>query len=201
MKVIKVALTGGIACGKSLVSRSLKSMGIALIDLDKISREVSAPNTQGLKELVSQFGGSILLPDQSLNREALRKILFKNSENQKIIEHILHPKILEKMQMDIQKLNQRLVIVEVPLLIEKNLSSLFDRAIVVNSTKQNQLKRLIKRDHIDQKLAEKILSVQASPEQRLNLAKQLPTDIIDNNSDIIEVEKKAHDLGKKLLNL
>lgn len=201
MKVIKVALTGGIACGKSLVSRSLKSMGIALIDLDKISREVSAPNTQGLKELVSQFGGSILLPDQSLNREALRKILFKNSENQKIIEHILHPKILEKMQMDIQKLNQRLVIVEVPLLIEKNLSSLFDRAIVVNSTKQNQLKRLIKRDHIDQKLAEKILSVQASPEQRLNLAKQLPTDIIDNNSDIIEVEQKAHDLGKKLLNL
>ena len=201
MKVIKVALTGGIACGKSLVSRSLRSMGIALIDLDKISKEISAPNTQGLKELVAQFGPSILMSDQSLNREALRQILFESPENQQIIERILHPKILEKMQMDIQKLNQRLVVVEVPLLIEKNLSSLFDRAIVVNSTIQNQLKRLIKRDHIDQKLAQKILSVQATPEQRLNLAKQLPTDIIENNSEIIEVEQKAQNLGKKLLNL
>ena len=201
MKVIKVALTGGIACGKSLVSGLLKSMGIALIDLDKISKEISAPNTQGLKELVDKFGPSILMPDQSLNREALRQILFESPENQQIIERILHPKILEKMQMDIQKLNQRLVVVEVPLLIEKNLSSLFDRAIVVNSTIQNQLKRLIKRDHIDQKLAQKILSVQATPEQRLNLAKQLPTDIIENNSEIIEIEQKAQNLGKKLLNL
>ncbi|MCH9745799.1 MAG: dephospho-CoA kinase [Proteobacteria bacterium] len=201
MKVIKVALTGGIACGKSLVSGLLKSMGIALIDLDKISKEISAPNTQGLKELVDKFGPSILMPDQSLNREMLRQILFESPENQQIIEGILHPKILEKMKMDIQNLNQRLVVVEVPLLVEKNLSSLFDRAIVVNSTKQNQLKRLIKRDHIDQKLAQKILSVQASPEQRLNLSKQLPTDIIDNNSEIIEIEQKVQKLGKKLLNL
>lgn len=201
MKTIKVALTGGIACGKSLISRTFRSLGIKLIDLDEIARQVSATNTPGLLALEKHFGSSILNNDRSLNREALRQKLFENTENQAIIESILHPKILEKMQMDIQNSQQRLVVVEVPLLVEKNLSYLFDRAIVVDCTKQNQLKRLIKRDNIDQKMAKKILSTQASQKQRLDLGKKLPTDIITNNSKIFEIEQKAQDLGKKLLNL
>ena len=201
MKTIKVALTGGIACGKSLISRTFRSLGIKLIDLDKIARHVSATNTPGLRALEKHFGPSILNNDRSLNREALRQKLFENTENQAIIESILHPKILEKMQMDIQNSHQRLIVVEVPLLVEKNLSYLFDRAIVVDCTKQNQLKRLIKRDNIDQKMAKKILSTQASQKQRLDLGKKLPTDIITNNSKIFEIEQKAQDLGKKLLNL
>ena len=201
MKTIKIALTGGIACGKSLVSRVFRSMGITVLDLDKIARQVSAPNSQGLSELVAHFGSSILHSDHSLNRGALRQLLFENSENQEVIEQILHPKILEKMQMDIQHSNQRLVVVEVPLLVEKNLSYLFDRAIVVDCSVQNQLKRLIKRDNIEQKTAKKILSTQASRKQRLDLGEKLPTDIITNNSKIFEIEQKAQDLGRKLLNL
>ena len=201
MKTLKIALTGGIACGKSSVIQVFKKNAIAIIDLDVIAREVVEPNTQALSELVAHFGNGILNDDQSLDREALRQVLFENNANQKIIEEILHPKILEKMQMDIEKLNVPLVVVEVPLLVEQNLSNLFDRAIVVDCDEQNQLKRLLKRENIDEKLAKTMISAQASRKQRLALSKKLPTDILENNSQIFEMEQKAQDLAQKLLNL
>ena len=201
MKTLKIALTGGIACGKSSVIQVFKKNAIAIIDLDVIAREVVEPNTQALSELVAHFGNGILNDDQSLDREALRQQLFDNSENQKIIEEILHPKILEKMQMDIEKLNVPLVVVEVPLLVEQNLSNLFDRAIVVDCDEQNQLKRLLNRKNMDEKLAKTMISAQASRKQRLALSKKLPTDILENNSQIFEMEQKAQDLAHKLLNL
>jgi len=201
MTTLKIALTGGIGCGKSSVSLIFKKLGVPVIDLDMIAREVVEPNTQGLSELVSHFGNSILNDDQSLNREALRQQLFKNKENKKAIEEILHPKILKKMQTDIEKLNKPLVVVEIPLLVEQNLSHLFDRAIVVDCSEQNQLKRLLKRENTDEKLAKSMISAQTSRKQRLDLAKKLPTDIIENNSQIFEMKQKAQDLANKLLNL
>ena len=201
MKTFKIALTGGIACGKSSVIQIFKKNAIAIIDLDVIAREVVEPNTQALSELVAHFGNGILNDDQSLDREALRQVLFENNANQKIIEEILHPKILEKMQMEIKKVKNRLVVIEVPLLVEQNLSNLFDRAVVVDCNEQNQLKRLLKRENIDEKLAKTMISAQASRKQRLALSKKLPTDILENNSEIFEMEQKAQDLAHKLLNL
>jgi dephospho-CoA kinase len=201
MKTLKIALTGGIACGKSSVIQIFKKNAIAIIDLDVIAREVVEPNSQALSELVAHFGNGILNDDQTLNREALRQVLFENNANQKIIEEILHPKILEKMQMEIKKVKNRLVVIEVPLLVEQNLSNLFDRAVVVDCNEQNQLKRLLKRENIDEKLAKTMISAQASRKQRLALSKKLPTDILENNSEIFEMEQKAQDLAHKLLNL
>ena len=166
-----------------------------------IAREVVEPNTQGLVELVSHFGNGILNNDQTLNRQALRQQLFENSKNQKKIEEILHPKILEKMQTDIEKLNTQLVVVEVPLLVEQNLSNLFDRAVVVDCNEQNQLKRLLNRENMDEKLAKSMISTQASREQRLTLNEELPTDVIENNSEIFDIEQKTQDLYQKLVNL
>jgi len=201
MTTLKIALTGGIACGKSSVSQIFKKLGVPIIDLDVIARTVVEPKSQGLIELVSHFGEGILNNDKALNRQALRQQLFENSENQQIIEKILHPKILEKMQTDIKKLNAHLVIVEVPLLVEQNLSNLFDRAIVVDCSEENQLKRLLKREKLDEKLAKTMIATQASREQRLALSEKLPTDILENNSEIFEMEQKVQDLAKKLLNL
>ncbi|MEO1940122.1 dephospho-CoA kinase [Candidatus Thioglobus sp.] len=201
MSTLKIALTGGIACGKSSVSQIFKKLGVPIIDLDVLARTVVEPKSQGLIELVAHFGEGILNNDKALNRQALRQQLFENSENQQIIEKILHPKILEKMQTDIKKLNTQIVIVEVPLLVEQNLSNLFDRSIVVDCSEKNQLKRLLKRENMDEKLAKSMISTQASREQRLALNKELPTDVIENNSEIFEMEQKAQDLAQKLLNL
>jgi dephospho-CoA kinase len=201
MSTLKIALTGGIACGKSNVSQIFKKLGVPIIDLDVLARTVVEPKSQGLIELVAHFGEGILNNDKALNRQALRQQLFENSENQQIIEKILHPKILEKMQTDIKKLNTQIVIVEVPLLVEQNLSHLFDRAIVVDCSEQNQLGRLLERKNIDEKLAKSMISAQASREQRLALSEKLPTDVIENNSEIFEMEQRAQDLAQKLLNL
>ncbi|MDC9727644.1 MAG: dephospho-CoA kinase [Candidatus Thioglobus sp.] len=198
---IKIALTGGIACGKSNVAQLFSDLGVDIIDLDELSRLVVEPGTQGLSELVEYFGERILNTDKTLNRRALREILVSKPTNQEKIEEILHPKILEKMQMEIKKVKNKLVIVEIPLLVEKNLAYLFDRAIIVQCNAEKQLERLKKRDNIDENQAKKLINSQTSDENRQKLAEQLPVDVIENNSEISEMVQKVRDLYQKLINL
>ncbi len=198
---IKIALTGGIACGKSDAAQIFSDLGADVIDLDELSRLVVEPGTQGLSELVDYFGERILNTDKTLNRRALREILVSNPANQEKIEEILHPKILEKMQMEVKKVKNKLVIVEIPLLVEKNLAYLFDRAIIVQCNAEKQLERLKKRDNIDKNQAKMLINAQTSAENRQKLAEQLPVDVIENNSEIFEMAQKVKDLYQKLVNL
>ena len=198
---LKVALTGGIASGKSQVSALLEVHGCLIIDLDIIAREVVEPGTDGLNELIENFGNSILSNDGTLNRKYLRDELFKKGRNRALIEQILHPKILQKMTAAIDACTQGIVIVVVPLLVEKKLWQPFDRAIVVDCEVDNQINRLMAREKIDQSKAEVMLLAQASREQRLQLNDHLPTDIIENNTKMVDLEKKVANLYQKLSSL
>ena len=198
---LKVALTGGIASGKSQVSTLLEDHGCFIIDLDVIAREVVEPGTAGLNELIENFGNSILSNDGSLNRKYLRDELFKKGRNRALIEQVLHPKILQKMQAAMDAYTHGIVIIVVPLLVEKNLWKPFDRAIVVDCEVDNQINRLMTRDKIDQSKAEAMLLAQASREQRLQLNNHLPTDIIENNTKILDLEEKVANLYQKLSSL
>ncbi len=198
---LKVALTGGIASGKSQVSALLEVHGCLIIDLDIIAREVVEPGTDGLNELIENFGNSILSNDGTLNRKYLRDELFKKGRNRALIEQILHPKILQKMTAAMDACTQGIVIVVVPLLVEKKLWQPFDRAIVVDCEVDNQINRLMAREKIDQSKAEVMLLAQASREQRLQLNDHLPTDIIENNTKMIDLEKKVANLYQKLSSL
>ena len=198
---LKVALTGGIASGKSQVSALLERHGCFIIDLDVIAREVVKPGTDGLKELVENFGNSILSNDGTLNRKYLRDQLFKKGRNRAIIEQVLHPKILQKMKATMDACTQGIVIVVVPLLVEKNLWKPFDRAIVVDCEVDNQINRLMIRENIDQSKAEAMLLAQASRKQRLQLNNHLPTDIIGNNTKIVDLDEKVANLYQKLSSL
>jgi dephospho-CoA kinase len=198
---LKVALTGGIASGKSQVSALLERHGCFIIDLDVIAREVVEPGTDGLKELIENFGNSILSNDGTLNRKYLRDQLFKKGRNRAIIEQALHPKILQKMKATMDACTQGIVIVVVPLLVEKNLWKPFDRAIVVDCEVDNQINRLMTRENIDQSKAEAMLLAQASREQRLQLNNHLPTDIIGNNAKIVDLDEKVANLYQKLSSL
>jgi dephospho-CoA kinase len=195
---LKIALTGGIASGKSHVSNLLEAHGNPVVDLDILAREVVRPGTHGLSELVTAFSDDILNEDGTLNRTHLRDKLYKKGRNRALIEQILHPKILEKMQMAMDEHKKGVIIVVVPLLVEKNLWQPFDRAIVVDSTTENQLNRLKKRENIDQSKAKAMLLAQTSREQRLKLGESLPTDIIENNSEIIDLDEKVAALHHKL---
>ena len=198
---LKVALTGGIASGKSQVSALLEGHGCFIIDLDVIAREVVEPGTDGLKELIENFGNSILSNDGTLNRKYLRDQLFKKGRNRALIEQVLHPKILQKMKATMDACTQGIVIVVVPLLVEKNLWKPFDRAIVVDCEVDNQINRLMTRENIDQSKAEAMLLAQASREQRLQLNNHLPTDIIGNNAKIVDLDEKVANLYQKLSSL
>jgi len=198
---LKVALTGGIASGKSQVSALLEDHGCLIIDLDVIAREVVEPGTAGLNELIENFGNSILLNDGTLNRKYLRDELFKKGRNRALIEQALHPKILQKMKAAMEACTEDIIIVVVPLLVEKNLWQPFDRAIVVDCEVDNQINRLMTRENIDQSKAKAMLLAQASRKQRLQLNNHLPTDIIGNNAKIVDLEEKVANLYQKLSSL
>ncbi len=198
---LKVALTGGIASGKSQVSALLESHGCFIIDLDVIAREVVEPGTAGLNELIENFGNSILSNDGTLNRKYLRDQLFKKGRNRALIEQVLHPKILQKMKATMDVCTQGIVIVVVPLLVEKKLWKPFDRAIVVDCEVDNQINRLMTRESIDQSKAKAMLLAQASRKQRLQLNNHLPTDIIGNNAKIVDLDEKVANLYQKLCSL
>ena len=200
-KVLKVALTGGIASGKSLVSDLLEIHGCKIIDLDVISRDVVMPGTEGLEELVDTFGKSILLSDGSLDRKNLRDVLYKKGRNRALIEQILHPKILHKMKTMMDDCKEGVMIVVIPLLVEKELWGPFDRAVLVDCESETQIKRLIERENIDSEKAKTMLMAQASREQRLKLNEHLPTDIIENNSRLSDLKDKVHLLNQKLFTL
>jgi dephospho-CoA kinase len=197
-KVLKVALTGGIASGKSLVSDLLEIHGCKIIDLDVISREVVMPGTEGLQELVDTFGKSILLSDGSLDRKNLRDVLYKKGRNRALIEQILHPKILLKMKAMMDDCHEGVMIVVIPLLVEKELWGPFDRAILVDCENETQIKRLMERDDIDSAKAKTMLLAQASREQRLRLNEHLPTDVIENNLRVSDLKEKVQALNQKL---
>ena len=200
-KVLKVALTGGIASGKSLVSDLLAIHGCHIIDLDVISREVVLPGTEGLNELVKSFGDSILLSDGSLDRKNLRDVLYKKGRNRAKIEQILHPKILLKMKSSMESFKEGVMVVVIPLLVEKELWGPFDRAVVVDCDEDTQIKRLTARENIDTAKAQTMLLAQASREQRFKLSDHLPTDIIDNNSKISDLKDSIESLSQKLFAL
>ena len=198
---LKVALTGGIASGKSQVSALLEKHGCFIIDLDVIAREVVEPGTAGLNELIENFGNSILSNDGTLNRKYLSDQLFKKGRNRALIEQVLHPKILQKMKAAMDACTQGIVIVVVPLLVEKKLWKPFDRAIVVDCEVDNQINRLMTRENIDQSKAKAMLLTQASRKQRLQLNNHLPTDIIGNNAKIVDLDEKVANLYQKLCSL
>ena len=200
-KALKVALTGGIASGKTLVSDLLKIHGCHVIDLDVISREVVMPGTDGLNELIGAFGESIVLSDGTLDRKLLRDELYKKGRNRAKIEQILHPKILNKMKSSMDSCKEGILIIVIPLLVEKKLWGGFDRAIVVDCEAGTQSARLMAREGVDQEKAKIMLLTQASREQRLQLNDHIPTDIIDNNSKISELKDQVKALNQKLLSL
>ena len=200
-KVIKVALTGGIASGKSLVSDLLEIHGCKIIDLDLISREVVMPGTEGLQELVDTFSKSILLSDGSLDRKNLRDVLYKKGRNRALIEQILHPKILHKMNVTMDDYHEGVMIVVIPLLVEKELWGPFDMAVLVDCETETQIKRLMERENIDSEKAKTMMMAQASREQRLKLDEHLPTDVIENNARLSDLKDKVHLLNQKLFSL
>ncbi|MEB3299681.1 MAG: dephospho-CoA kinase [Candidatus Sericytochromatia bacterium] len=174
---LHVGLTGGIACGKSLVSDQLEGLGCVLIDSDLLAREIVRPGQQAYKDVVRVFGPEVVTKDGTLDRKALGRRVFADPEARRKLEAILHPRIRERAEECLRAVAARprgatpAVVVEViPLLYEVGLEGRFDEVWVVACQPDLQRARLRTRDGLSPAEVEARLAAQASLEDKVSRA-------------------------------
>lgn len=166
----RVALTGGIASGKSTVANLFAELGVPIIDADQISRDVTAPGTTLVQHIFERFGNELKRPDGGLDRAALRRIVFADAERRRQLEAMLHPAIRARGEELASLAAGPYLMYVIPLLAENQGQSRFERVLVVDCPESLQLQRLLLRDGGDPSQAQAILAAQASREQRLAIA-------------------------------
>lgn len=186
----RVGLTGGIASGKSAVADMFAELGVPVIDTDLIAREVVSPGSQALQEIAAAFGAEVLLPDGSLDRRRLRKIVFSEPACRKQLESITHPRIRVAMEAQCAQAGGPYQVVAVPLLIESGLQQRVDRVLVVDCPEELQLERLMMRDGASETHAKQVLAAQVSRAERLARA----DDVVDNSGSLADTRRRITEL-------
>lgn len=191
MKRFVVAITGGIASGKTAFAESLRGHGAALIDADVVAREVVEPGAPALAEIAAHFGQDMILPDGQLDRVAMRAHVFANPDERKWLEGLLHPLIRARLLSLADASTAPYVVAVIPLLTEgggrKNYPWV-DRIAVVDVPESLQAERLMTRDKTDAEMARKMISAQATRDQRLVIA----DDLVSNTSTLAQLERSAN---------
>ncbi len=193
-----VGLTGGIASGKSVVSNMLRDLGASIIDADEISREIMIPHTKCWEEVITSYGSDLLLEDLTIDRKKLAISVFKDSEQIKKLNRIVHPYIMQRIEEMIEEIKdkdpQALVIVDAALLVETDVYKHYDKLIVVYVSKETQLKRLMIRDAMSQEEAESRIDLQSPLTEKLKVADY----IIENELSLSKTRKEVEKVYKAL---
>jgi dephospho-CoA kinase len=180
-----IALTGGIACGKSAVAEEFAKLGVPVLDTDQIARDVVAPGMPVLGQLVAEFGPEILDADGRLNRAHMRERVFSDPGQRRKLEAITHPAIREELARRAAAAGGDYQIHVIPLLVETGRAEAYDRVLVVDCPREAQIERLRARDNASRERAEEILAAQASREQRLDAAH----DVIENTGTLADLQR------------
>lgn len=192
-----IGLTGGIASGKSTVAQMLVKRGALLVDADQIAREVVEPGHPVLDRVVAHFGQAVLHRDGSLNRKKLGEIIFADKAEKNKLEAILHPAIRAMMKQRKEKLEtkypSRLVVVDVPLLYESNLASMFAEVWLVYITRELQIERLMKRNEFSKEEALSRIEAQMPIDEK----KKMADVIIDNCGSLQQTEAQVEAIWKR----
>lgn len=193
-----VALTGGIASGKSAVERRFKTLGIHVYDADHAARVVVEPGSDGLAAIIGAFGNEVLDPQGRLDRPAMRQRIFADRAARKTLEAIVHPRVRQWMLEHAQADDGLYLVLAIPLLTE-NIGHYrwVDRILVVDVPEATQIDRLVARDGIDETLATRILASQAPRESRLALA----DDVINNDGPEAALDAQVTALHQQYLAL
>lgn len=196
--MLRIALTGGIGCGKSEACRIFQQQyNVPVIDTDVIARQLVQPGEEVLKQITTAFGKHMLLPDGTLNRSALANEVFNDEAKRRQLESILHPRIRSVVKQQIQRLDATYVIVAIPLLIETGQQSDYDRVLVIDCEPAQQVARTLQRDQRNAQQVQAIIDAQVSRQQRLQAA----DDVVDNSKDLAFLQQQIAQLHKKYLQL
>ena len=193
-----IALTGGIASGKSLVLNRFMNLGAYGIDCDLLSREVVIPCSKAWWEVVAVFGKAIVRNDLELDRKKLGDIVFNDSGKRKILERIIHPKVRKKCKERIAAIKKMVpnafVVIDVPLLIETGVQKEFDTVIVVYVSRDTQIRRLMERDGKTKEEARKMVDSQIPLADKRAFADY----IINNDGTRTETEMQVRKLFESI---
>jgi dephospho-CoA kinase len=172
-KVLKVAVTGGAGSGKTSVCNRLKELGVKVISADEMAREAVTPGSKALTKIIRYFGDAVLLPDGTLNRKILRRMITDDDDARFTLERFLHHEItrlIHKSVVCAEKEGCQIVAIEVPLLFELDMKERFDRVVVVSADKELRVKRLMERDQTSRDAAENLINVQMPDEEKIGRA-------------------------------
>ena len=192
-----VGLTGGIGSGKSAATAYFEKLGIDIVDADEVARDVVAPGSEGLKEIVNRFENSILLEDGNLNRAALREKVFSDINEKNWLNNLLHPLIRLRMQHLISESTSPYCILSVPLLVENKLTEMCNYVVVVDCPETMQLERALKRDGSTEETIRNIMASQATRNERIEAADT----VLDNSTTLSALSAQIADLHNTLLAL
>jgi dephospho-CoA kinase len=168
--MLKVALTGGIATGKSYVLARLRGRGIATIDADELVHEAFGPGMPTAKAMAAQFGSGFLRPDGSVDRKLLGATVFGNDEARRTAESIIHPVVYEAIQKWFGALKAPMGVASIPLLYETGRENAFDVVVATVCSPDQQLQRIVARDGISEGEAKQRIVAQIPAEEKANRA-------------------------------
>jgi dephospho-CoA kinase len=195
-----LGVTGGIATGKSTVSKMLEQLGAPLIDFDVLARQVVEPGKPAWKEIVDYFGRQVLQEDETIDRKKISNVVFRDIEKRKKLESFTHPRIFEEFCKQVGDIAARIpgpiIQVSIPLLIELNLQYRFHKLLLVYAPREVQIERLMKRDGIGREAAENILKAQVPIDEKVGYADF----VIHNEGTPEETRHQVEAIWEKLKN-
>ncbi|MBZ4687240.1 MAG: dephospho-CoA kinase [Clostridiales bacterium] len=175
--MLVIGLTGGIASGKTTVATILQELGAAVLDADEVAKKIVQKGKPAYKEIIKTFGRKVLTSDGDLNRKLLGKIVFNDEEKRKKLESIIHPRVKEYFLEEIQRIKekdpQKIIVLDVPLLLESGMETLVDEVWVVAVSEELQIKRIELRDRIGRQEALKRIKAQMPLKEKLKYADRI----------------------------
>jgi len=197
--MLTVALTGGIASGKSVVAKILEELGCYIHNADKIAHDLMEPEKPVWKKIVAHFGIKILNEDKTINRSRLGKIIFSDEKERRFLNELIHPLVLEKKKEIINRIEKEghynIFISEAALTIEAGFADFFDKIIMTYCKKEVQIERLMERDGISQKQAMKKIKSQMQPQEKLKYADY----IIDTSGSLQSTVEQTERVYRNLM--
>lgn len=192
-----LGLTGGIGSGKSTVSTAFEHLGVTVVDADIVAREVVALGEPLLDTLATTFGQDILLADGTLNRAALRQLVFSDRQKKEQLNALMHPAIRTRLFTQLQQAQSSYVILSAPLLFENQLDAYCDRVLLVDLPEPLQIERTLQRDQVSLEQVQAIMQAQWSRTQRRAKA----DDIFDNSLPLASITERVATLHQHYLHL
>lgn len=188
-----VAVTGGIGSGKTEVCKAFMALGVPVVDLDHIARDMSAPGSLAMQAVRAQFGDAMFNADGQLDRARLRELVFAEPDALDQLNQIMHPAIRLEAISQIEQYAEAYVVLAIPLLVESRDDwRMIDHVLVVDCDEQTQLARVIQRSQLSEGMAQAMIAAQSSRDERLAIADS----VIENDQTLAKLQEKVLEFHK-----